>query len=307
MVPGSVPYEQASQEAPRIEGSESKALVCAVAAGSASPLRPTKPGGSGLLCWTAPLREEVLLSPPSTPVSLLRYSTYDGLEEEGHLHPLLRDIGAAKHLQAGLPVIPATVPEHGSHPLPPGPVRRQGEPLPATQACLEVAEQPADLANLKVGMLHALVDPKQGVQRWWWFVAANKLQSSCRTVVSPNLTIYLGPACPRASFKLMLQAAVSSDRKGGASFSKAAGRGYVELKCEEQLEGGACSALQLQVSIGHAGLAHSSWKRGRSMVHDFSQHNICALVSEQKPLCFQSVVDWGAEGFLVHVEAALVT
>lgn len=306
--------------------------ACAAAAGSGSTSSSAQSDGADRY-WKIPGTEaldayhEVQPSPPPTPMALQRHSTYDMLEEEGNIHPLLAEISAndrSAHVMRP-PLPPGPVPESLQRtPAPPSSgasakhqsdhwpllLRSQAAPLRAEARAQLMPAGPLPVvtaADIRVGMHHCAADGQTGLQTLWWGVSASKLDATCRTVVSPDLTISLGASCPSASFRLMLQAAPSSDRKGGASFRKAAGWGFIQLKCEEQLQSRTFGSLRLQVSVGRAGLEPASWQKGPCILHDFGHHSICNLVPEHEPLNFRSVVDRSFDVFVVHLEVLAVS
>lgn len=61
----------------------------------------------------------------------------------------------------------------------------------------------------------------------FWPVAAQKLQGKDKQIVSPTFELL-----PDIAFRLMVKAKAIGEGKGQASFRKAKGRGYIELKCE---------------------------------------------------------------------------
>lgn len=65
-----------------------------------------------------------------------------------------------------------------------------------------------------------------------WTVDARKLKASDKVAVSPAFQVPTAPG----NFRMMLLPKVVDDRKGGASFKRAKGKGLVQVKCEENLE-----------------------------------------------------------------------
>lgn len=72
------------------------------------------------------------------------------------------------------------------------------------------------------------------VTRLCWTIDKAKamLASGDRIKISPPMDVPLGVGKAHAKFKLMLKPQISSEGKGGASFKRAKGKCYIELKCE---------------------------------------------------------------------------
>merc|ERR1719217_299846 len=74
-----------------------------------------------------------------------------------------------------------------------------------------------------------------GAFRINWTLSAFKLQSGDRSVVSPPFELSFGGQYSATNFKLMLFPQVSSEGKGGSTFRKSKGKGFILLKCEADI------------------------------------------------------------------------
>lgn len=144
------------------------------------------------------------------------------------------------------------------------------------------------------------VSEESGVFRVCWTVDAKKLKSSNKVTVSPS---FEHPEVS-GSFKIMLYPKAISDRRGGASFKKAKGKGSVQLKCEAALGKTAGGALSLRVAIGNGrGGRDAALEPARGPVrHDFSESGVCGLPKHQEEWNFARVVDEASQTFAVVLE-----
>lgn len=73
------------------------------------------------------------------------------------------------------------------------------------------------------------------VTRLCWTIDKAKvmLASGDQIRISPLMEVPLGAGKEPAKFKLMLKPQITSQEKGGASFKRAKGKCFIELKCEE--------------------------------------------------------------------------
>lgn len=137
-----------------------------------------------------------------------------------------------------------------------------------------------------------------GYFRVHWTVDARKLRGNDKQAVSPPFELSFGNQFPNVTFKLMLYPKVVNDAKGGASFKKARGRGYVQLKCEAELSE-AIANVSFRVSIGSG----VSMQEPRGPVsHNFSSSAVCGLPKEQEEWDFSNVVDQESMTFVVCLE-----
>lgn len=132
--------------------------------------------------------------------------------------------------------------------------------------------------------------------RIFWHVDARKLKGNDKQAVSPPFELAFGSDFPSVTFKMMLYPKVVNDAKGGASFKKAKGKGYVQVKCEAELSEAAAKA-QVKFRIGVAGQE----PRGPQS-HNFAQSAVCGLPKDQEEWDFNEVVDKDSQTFQVLLE-----
>jgi len=137
-----------------------------------------------------------------------------------------------------------------------------------------------------------------GLFRVRWAVDVRKLKSQDKQTVSPVFYLPFGPALPNVPFRLMIYPKTVNAAKGGASFKKARGRGYIHLKCEADLEGNpAYVRFRLMIVQG------DKFKGPRGPVdHDFSQHFVAELGPEEAEWNFSEIVDPSVPTFIVVLE-----
>jgi len=131
-----------------------------------------------------------------------------------------------------------------------------------------------------------------------WVVDARKLRGNDKQAVSPPFELSFGSQFPNVTFKMMIYPKIVNDSKGGASFKKAKGRGYVQLKCEAELSE-AIANVSFRISIG-SGDKHEE-PRG-PVSHNFSSSAVCGLPKDLEEWDFASVVDQESMTFVVCLE-----
>lgn len=152
--------------------------------------------------------------------------------------------------------------------------RAAGEPAAAGE------ERPAGLRVERLG--------GDGRLKVHWPVDARKLRGRDKQIISPSFEIQQG-----LTFRLMVKPTFMGEKKGQASFSKARGRGSVELKFVE----GAAAApvVRFRVKVGQGE------PRG-PVVGDFGRRTFCGLPKDIEEFDFQSAVDPETSTFLVSLE-----
>merc|ERR1712217_665320 len=133
-----------------------------------------------------------------------------------------------------------------------------------------------------------------------WTVDARKLRGNDKQAVSPPFMLSFGQQFPNVTFKMMMYPKVVNDNKGGASFKKARGKGYIQLKCEAELSE-AIANVRFRFSIGNG--ANMQPYRG-PVYHNFSSSAVCGLNKEQEEWDFMNVVDVDSMTFVVCLEIA---
>jgi len=137
-----------------------------------------------------------------------------------------------------------------------------------------------------------------GVFEVQWFVDARKLRGKDKLAVSPNFELPLGlHGTARAVFKLMINAKSTADRKGGACFKEAKGRGTIQLKCQTDLSEASGDA-SFSIAIGSGVRAQK--KRG-PIAHNFASNAVRGLLEEEE-WDFATVIDDESLTFLVKLE-----
>lgn len=107
-----------------------------------------------------------------------------------------------------------------------------------------------------------------------WTLPGSKLKSGDQKAVSLPFELLLGSGC-REKFKLMLFPKVSFDGKGGRSFKKSKGKGYLQLKCEaDSVSAG--STIMFRFYVDGQRAASSCM-----VTHDFSKHAVCAMPKDE--------------------------
>lgn len=142
-----------------------------------------------------------------------------------------------------------------------------------------------------------------------WTVDAKKLKSSDKIVVSPPFEV----ASVSRRFKMMLCPRSISDKKGGACFKNAKGRGFVQLKCEKGETGDGLGLVSIDISVG-PGRYESAWQTplNEPVHHDFDDCGVCSLEAkseatppesaEKNDWNFLQAVDVASQTFAVRLE-----
>jgi len=136
-----------------------------------------------------------------------------------------------------------------------------------------------------------------------WTVDARKLKSSDKIVVSPPFEV----ASVSRRFKMMLCPRSISEKKGGACFKNAKGRGFVQLKSETGETAEGLGLVTINISVG-AGRADSAWQTPLKdpVHHDFDECGVCSLEAKSEATLPESTEkdDWN---FLQAVDVASQT
>lgn len=139
-----------------------------------------------------------------------------------------------------------------------------------------------------------------GIARICWTVDAKKLRGSDKVAVSPAFEM---PSIP-GTFRMMLCPKAVSERKGGASFKKAKGRGFVQLKCEAALGEAGCGNMTLQICVG-SGRPDTPWQSPLKgpVQHNFAENGVCCIPSRlEEEWNFSKAVDEASQTFVVCLE-----
>merc|ERR1719433_241164 len=101
---------------------------------------------------------------------------------------------------------------------------------------------------------------------------------------------------------MMIYPVVVNDKKGGASFKKAGGRGYVELACEDELPPGVPN-VKFNIAIGQAvGSAEKRLAPRGPVEHNFADKAVIGLDTKQRVWDFNLAVDKTTGTFVVCLE-----
>eukprot|EP00403_Amphidinium_massartii_P030373 CAMPEP_0178405618 /NCGR_PEP_ID=MMETSP0689_2-20121128/18492_1 /TAXON_ID=160604 /ORGANISM="Amphidinium massartii, Strain CS-259" /LENGTH=562 /DNA_ID=CAMNT_0020026639 /DNA_START=15 /DNA_END=1703 /DNA_ORIENTATION=+ len=133
--------------------------------------------------------------------------------------------------------------------------------------------------------------PSQGVL---WKVDGKKLTQNNKQAVSPDfrMTFCDGQSRKEVVFKLILypRASVNGNMRGGGSFKKTRGRGYVQLKCDSVLTDAAQANVSFSIGIGPPTVESAHDMRG-PVHHNFAQSAVCGLEKMEEDWDFQAAVD----------------
>lgn len=155
----------------------------------------------------------------------------------------------------------------------------------------------------QVHMLVCSECPVSGTATVIWTVDSKKLKGSDKVAVSPPFQV----ACLPGTFKMMLCPRTVSDRKGGASFKKAKGRGYVQIKCEAGGNSDTLGVASMNISVG-PGRVDSKWQSPLKdpVQHNFEDCGVCSLQAKTEIAAPESADkdDWN---FLAAVDEASQT
>lgn len=134
--------------------------------------------------------------------------------------------------------------------------------------------------------------------RTHWTMDARKLKGNDKQAVSPAFELSFGPQCPSATFKMIVYPKVSEAGKGGSSFKKSNGRGFVNLKCEGEIPE---SVADVRVRFGIGSGVCKQDMRG-PIDHNFCASAICGLDKEEDVWDLRSVLDSATNTLVVSVE-----
>lgn len=261
-------------------------------------LLPTCGLHDGLGCAPAPL-----------PLGLERYETYDPFESAPSPALLAPPpvgvagpgaVGCEAHLPKDARPAPRMPPPPLQAParVPPPPLQAPAPTFAPGEARAASGSEPSPeegrgrpgLTQLDAG----------GVTWLRWTVDARRLESQDKVAVSPEFTIDL-PGLGARAFRMALNPRVVNDKKRGAGFKKAKGRGTVTLKCCEELPAGApCVAFSVRVGAGDT----AQPTRGPT-VHDFAEQTCGGLTGCKDEWNFSNSIDESGT-FLISVEVAPV-
>jgi hypothetical protein len=189
--------------------------------------------------------------------------------------------------------------QHARPDLPQGIVEELAEALPvgAVEAPSRLAETKASSRARHLGQgLKMDVSAKTGHWEASWRVDVRKLRGNIKQLVSPTFDIPIDDEC--IPFKMTLYSRGYDSCKGGSSFEKSRGRGYIQLRCDTQLPS-EFMQVEFCVTVGNGNKKKS--RRG-PVRHDFSQKSVASLPKGQDEWGFYDAVDRQSETFVVTLE-----
>lgn len=134
-----------------------------------------------------------------------------------------------------------------------------------------------------------------------WTVDAKKLRGTDKVAVSPPFKV---DGAEGNSFKMMLYPMMVNEKKGGASFKKAKGKGFVQLKCET-VDEDTLGTVKLSASVG-SGREDSAWQNplDDEVRHNFGECGVCSLQpkNEDDHWNFLNAVDEPSQTFAVRLQ-----
>eukprot|EP00927_Polykrikos_kofoidii_P019053 TRINITY_DN1887_c0_g1_i4.p1 TRINITY_DN1887_c0_g1~~TRINITY_DN1887_c0_g1_i4.p1 ORF type:complete len:397 (-),score=63.61 TRINITY_DN1887_c0_g1_i4:158-1348(-) len=152
---------------------------------------------------------------------------------------------------------------------------------------------------------------KSGVSLVRWTVDSRKLKVKDRVAVSPSFE--LGDNI-RGNFRMMLYPTAVSDRKGGASFKKAKGKGSIHIKSESSFSEVHDGLLSMTLLVRGkqdnsdsevddfledvVALRDGEAPRG-PILHNFQDNGICSLPKENEEWDFGKAADEESQHFVV--------
>merc|ERR1712039_170934 len=130
-----------------------------------------------------------------------------------------------------------------------------------------------------------------------WTVDGRKLKSKDREAVSPSFEIRLGRK--EVNFKMVIRPKQVHDLRGGGSFKKAKGKGYVELRCLEQVHPAEDPTVTYRITVD-SGLDVGE-SRG-PVVHNFSDRAIGGSSEAEEEWDFSKHVNTETNTFAVVLD-----
>eukprot|EP00405_Crypthecodinium_cohnii_P013554 CAMPEP_0206444744 /NCGR_PEP_ID=MMETSP0324_2-20121206/15087_1 /ASSEMBLY_ACC=CAM_ASM_000836 /TAXON_ID=2866 /ORGANISM="Crypthecodinium cohnii, Strain Seligo" /LENGTH=354 /DNA_ID=CAMNT_0053912811 /DNA_START=95 /DNA_END=1159 /DNA_ORIENTATION=+ len=114
------------------------------------------------------------------------------------------------------------------------------------------------------------------LHRITWRVDERKLKSTDREHVSPMFLVHF--ANKDVQFKIVIQPKATNEQRGGASFKKAKGKGYVELRCLERLDAASSPKVHFSIAVHpDPEPSPSDFVPPDGVIHDFSTKSIAGL------------------------------
>lgn len=216
-----------------------------------------------------------------------------------------------------LPELPVRQPDRGARwpvagvgPLPVGPMPQNAQNSvivtdgsSAPNSAMAVSSSGRDsTAPPQPQTLTRAFSVKSGFFRVHWTVDGRKLRGNEKQTVSPPFELSFGPKYPAVTFKMMIYPEMLNEGKGGCCFRKSKGRGYVQIKCEAELEE-SVAWVSFRISIGSGN--KTVGPRG-PRYHNFSQSAVTGLeegrTKDEHIWDFTEVLDEASQTFVVCLE-----
>lgn len=173
-----------------------------------------------------------------------------------------------------------------------------GEPPPQTTTLEPPTEPPAERPE-PVAVLQRAFSVTSSTYRIRWTVDARRLKTTDRDAFSPIFELsFAGPV----EFRLRLKPRSFHDQKGGASFKRSQGKGFVEFRCLSDVAALVNPVVTFRIGVG-GGSDPRRQQRPRGPVrHDFRTRPICGLPDGKDEWDFSRAVDKSTMTLVVVLE-----
>lgn len=233
------------------------------------------------------------------------------LADQEDLEADMPDVCRGVLAEAGLEAAPTDAPPGLSLPVPSQLKRAVSTPLAGAKEVISPPCPPPMLVRAKSSpaaaaatMTKTVLDAEGGTLRVVWTVDARKLKVKDKVVVSPSFD--LQELSLLGTFRMMMYPTQVSERKGGASFRKAKGKGSVHVKCESSLGEVHDKALALRISVHSPQQEDDNAQQDappRGLVsHNFADSGICSLPKDQAEWDFGKATDEETQTFVVSLD-----
>jgi len=138
--------------------------------------------------------------------------------------------------------------------------------------------------------------PETGLPRISWRVEAKKFKATDRSIVSPSFELPCGGSTH--NFKMSIYPSASSTGKCG--FRNSAGKGFVHLKCADELQ--VFTNLTFQIAIGGDTGQDSMLPARGPVPHNFKAANVVGLPKNVEEWDFGSVANKSSRSVVIHLE-----
>lgn len=213
--------------------------------------------------------------------------------------------GYAAPAPAPVPELPVRQPDRGARwpaaaPVPAGPMPQNTVTVTSATVPSPMSQGPPTVPQPQT--LTRAFSVKSGFFRVHWTVDGRKLRGNEKQTVSPPFELSFGPKFPSVTFKMMIYPEMVNEGKGGSCFRKSKGRGYVQIKCEAELEE-SVAWVSFRISIGSG--SKTVGPRG-PRYHNFSQSAVTGLeegpTKDEHIWDFTEVLDEASQTFVVCLE-----